>query len=61
MTLFAKLRPTARRCAVVALSSAVLLGSAAAAAGTAPVGGSDGATEVAGKTVKTKTSGRKIT
>ncbi len=60
MTLIEKLRPTARRCAVVALSSAVLLGSAAAA-GTAPVAGSDSATQVADKKIKTKVAGRKIT
>ena len=60
MTLHGKLRPTARRCAVVALSSVVLFGSAAAA-GTAPVGGPDTAPRVAEKKVKTKVSGRKIT
>ena len=60
MILHGKLRPIARRCAIAALSSAVLFGSAAAA-GTAPSAGSDSAPQVAEKKVKTKVSGRKIT
>lgn len=62
MNLLADLRPTARRYAIAALSSAVLFGSVATV-GTAPVAGSPdaGATQLADKKVKSKVSGRKIT
>lgn len=62
MTPLTKLRPTVRRSVVAVISSVVLLG-AAGAAGAPPVVGSHdaGATDVAVKKYKAKTSGRKIT